>query len=152
EVAVGPSAANECEDFVFGNLPRGDLGDDLLREHIERTLGDQETVELAAMDAVQKCRAFDELVARKRKQAAFGRAVDGGARASDALKKGRDRARRAELADEVHVTDIDAELERRGGDERFQLAVFQALLGIEALLLRETAVMRANMFLPEALG
>jgi hypothetical protein len=37
--------------------------------------------------------------------------------ASDALQQGGDRARRAEMADEIDVPDVDAELERGGGDD-----------------------------------
>jgi hypothetical protein len=40
------------------------------------------------------------------------------------------RARRAELADELDVADVDAELERRGGDQRLELAAFEPLLGL----------------------
>ena len=37
--------------------------------------------------------------------------------AADALQQGRDRARRAEVADQIDVADVDAELERRGRDD-----------------------------------
>jgi hypothetical protein len=42
------------------------------------------------------------------------------------------------------VADIDAELERGGGDHRRRCARFQSLLRIETLLLSEAAVMRDN--------
>ena len=64
------------------------------------------------------------------------------ARAAGALQERRDRARRAELADELDVADVDAELERRRGDERLQLAALQPLLGVQPQLLRHAAVMR----------
>ncbi len=48
--------------------------------------------------------------------------------------------RRRDLADEVHVADVDAELERGRGHERLQLAGLQALLRVEAMLPREAAV------------
>ena len=50
-------------------------------------------------------------------------------------RKRGDRARRAELADEVDVADVDAELERGGRDQRLQLAALEALLGVEPQLL-----------------
>ena len=53
---------------------------------------------------------------------------------SDALQRGRDRARRAELHDQVDRADVDAELERRGRDDGAKLAVLQAMLGVEARL------------------
>ena len=79
---------------------------------------DHQAVELAAAHAVEQRRALDQLVARQREQPALGRAADGVARAADALQEARDRARRAELADEVDVADVDAELQRGGGDQR----------------------------------
>src|SRR5258705_9429816 len=59
---------------------------------------------------------------------------------------------RADLAHEVHVTDVDAELERRGGDERLQRAVLQPMLGVEPNLLRQAAVMRGDRILAEPLA
>ena len=53
------------------------------------------------------------------------------ARASDALQEGRDRARRAELADKIDVADIDAELERRGRHHGGECAGLQPLLRVE---------------------
>ncbi len=65
-------------------------------------------------------------------------------RAPDALQQARDRARRAELAHQVDIADIDAELERCGRDQRFQRTGFQPLFGVETLLLGEAAVMRGH--------
>ena len=65
-------------------------------------------------------------------------------RAPDALQQARDRARRAELAHQVDIADIDAELERSGRDQRFQRTGLQPLFGVEALLLGEAAVMRGH--------
>ena len=74
------------------------------------------------------------------------------ARTADALQERGDRARRADLADEIDVADVDAELERRGRDERAQFAALEALLGVEAKLLGEAAVMRGDRFLAEPLA
>ena len=90
-------------------------------------------------------RAFDQLVARERKQPALGRAVDGMAGAPDALQEARDRARRADLADQVDLADVDAELERGGRHQRLELAVLEPLLGVEPLLLGEAAVVRGHV-------
>src|SRR5215471_5365511 len=72
--------------------------------------------------------------------------------APDALEEGRDRARRPELTDEVDLADVDAELERSGRHQRLELAVLEPLLGVEALLLGEAAVMRRDLILADALG
>ena len=67
---------------------------------------------------IEQRRAFDQLVARQRKEPRLRHAADRVARAPGALQERRDRARRAELADELDVADVDAELERRGRDQR----------------------------------
>src|SRR5256885_9089121 len=71
---------------------------------------------------------------------------------SDALEEGCDRARRPELADEVNLADVDAELERSGGHQRLEFAVLEPLLGIEALLFGEAAVVRGHVIGADALG
>src|ERR1700686_572302 len=107
--AIGPSAADERIELVLAPFLRGDLGDDLLREDVERLLRDAEPIEFAAVNAVDEGRALHQLVAREREQPALGHAVDGMARAPDPLQKTRDRARRTQLADQVDLADIDAE-------------------------------------------
>ena len=92
--------------------------------------------------------AFDEIVARQRKQPALGRAVDGMARAADPLQEAGDGAGRADLADEIDLADVDAEFERGGGDQRPELAGLQALLGVEPLLLAQAAVVGSHIVLP----
>ena len=52
----------------------------------------------------------------------FGSAGDGVAGAADALQERGDAVRRADLADEIDVADVDAELERRGRDQRLERA------------------------------
>ena len=131
---------------------RGDFGDDLLRQHVERLFRNRQPIELAAADAVEQRRAFDQLVAREREQPALGRALDRMSGAPDPLQEARDRARRADLADQIDVADVDAEFERGGGDQRLELAALQTLLGIEPLLLGQAAVMRGQLMLAQALG
>ena len=45
--------------------------------HVKRLLGDYQPIELVAADTIEQRRAFDELVARQRKQPPLGRAGDG---------------------------------------------------------------------------
>ena len=152
ERAEGPGAPEQVEERRFRPILRRDFRDDLLGEHVERLLGDRKPVELAAADAVEERGAFDEIVARERKQAPLGRAADGVAGAADPLQEGRDRAWRADLADEVDVADVDAEFERGGRDQRFQFAALEPLFGREPELLGHAAVMGGDGLLAETLG
>ena len=128
---------------------RIDLRRDLLGEHVERRLRHDQPVELAATGAIDQRRAFDEIVIGEGKQPTFRLAADAMARAADALQEGCDRARRAELADEVHLADIDAELERGGRNHGGERARLQPLLRVEPLFLGEAAVMRGDAHLAE---
>ena len=129
ERAKRPGAPQPLVERRLRPVLRRDFGDDLLGEHVERPARNGQAVELAAADAVDQRGAFDEIVARQRKEPPLRRAADGMAGAADALQKGRDRARRTELADEIDLADVDAELERSGGDQRLQFAALQPLLG-----------------------
>jgi hypothetical protein len=72
--------------------------------------------------------------------------------AANALQKARDRAGRAQLADEVDVADINAEFEGGGGNQGLELGPLEPLLGIESLLLGEAAMMRCHVLLSKQVG
>ena len=50
------------------------------------------------------------------------------------------------------VAHVDAQLERRGGDHQRELARLEALLGVEAALAAQAAVVRGDPLGPEAIG
>jgi hypothetical protein len=60
------------------------------------------------------------------------------------LQAARDRLRRLDLDDEVDGAHVDAELERRRGDEARDLASLEELLDLDPLLARERPVVRAR--------
>src|SRR5215475_14084806 len=150
--AVRPRAPDEREQLVFTVVGTRSFGHDLLRELVERGLVLQHAIEIAASDSTEKRDRLDEVVARHRKHASLRQAGDGVARAPHALQERRDAMGRPELADEIDVTDVDAEFERRGRDERAQLSVLEPRLGIETPLLRETSVMRSDGVFAETLA
>ncbi len=150
QTRVRVRAAHEIEQRVLAPILAGDFGDDLLREHVERIRNHAERIELASVHGVEQRGRFDQFVARERKKAAFRQSADRMAGSADALQERGDRARRSDLADQIDIADVDAELERCGRDQRAQLAAFQALLGLEAQFLGEAAVMRGDRFLAEA--
>ena len=91
-------------------LGRG-LGDDLLGEDVERGHGDLEGVESPRPHGRQEPRALDELVARERVEAAPRRAGTGVVGPTDALEERRDRSGGADLAHELHRTDVNPQLQ-----------------------------------------
>ena len=119
QVAIGIGAAKQLEQCIFGPLPRGDFGGDLLGQHIQGIAGNDEAIQLAAPHRIEQRRALDEIITRERKQSALGRAADRVSRASDALQKRVDRARRSDLADKINATDVKAKLQGCRGHQRF---------------------------------
>ena len=118
QLPVGPGAAEQRVKLVLAAT----LGRRLRRRSAAparraAARGSSSRVELASSHAVEQRRAFDQIVARQREQPPLRRAADRVAGAPDALQEGRDRARRAELADQIDIADVDAELERSGGDQ-----------------------------------
>src|SRR5205807_9434110 len=109
---------------------------DLLRKHVERRIERDDAIELAPAHRTDERRAFDQIVARNRQQPSLRRAADRVPRAADALQERGNAVRRSDLADQIDMTDVDAELERRRGDERLQRARLQSMLRVEANLLR----------------
>src|SRR5688572_12665110 len=77
------------------------------------------------------------------------------ARPADPLQERRDVPRRAQLNRQLDVPNVDAELQRSGGDERAQLAGGELAFGAFTELLREAPVVArdaigAEAFLQEA--
>src|SRR6185436_11838081 len=141
QCAIWISATAQLEQLTLAAVARRDFGNDLLRQHVQGQLRNQQMIELAATDAVEQGSALDQIVARKREQTTLRCSADGVARTPDSLQECIDRARRAELTHQIDVTDVDAELERCSRNQHLQLAALQALLRIEAVLTRETPVM-----------
>jgi hypothetical protein len=134
EMPIGIGAPQELKQPLLIPFQGGDFRCDLLREHIERIGRNVQAVKLAATHRIQQCCAFDEIIARQRKEPALRRATHRMARAADALQEGVDGARRAQLAHQIDIADVNSELKRRGGDERFLFPPLQALLRIQTPL------------------
>jgi hypothetical protein len=93
--------------------------------------------------------SLDELVERERKEPPLRHPPERVPGAPDALEEGRDRTRGADLDHQVHVADVDAELERSGRDERPQLARLQPLLGVQPPRPGEAPVVARNRLFTE---
>ena len=64
--------------------------------------------------------------------------------AADALQAARHRRRRFDLDHQIDRAHVDAELERRGGDQRAQVPALEQVFDLGALRPRQRAVMRAH--------
>ena len=107
-------------------------------------------IEFAAAHAIEQGDAFDQVVTRLREQAALRRGTDRMAGTSHPLQEGGDGARRAELADQVDVADVDAQLQRCRRHQHAKVATLEPLFGIQAQFARQAAVMRGDLFLAQA--
>lgn len=70
------------------------------------------------------------------------------ARPAHALQRARDRARAADLHDQVHLAHVDPQLHGGGRAQQAQLPLAQLLLGLQALLPGDAAVVRARKARP----
>ena len=151
EVAIRSGAAHEVEQLVLVPLARGALGDDLLRQHVERGDRLHDLVEAARADRPRQRRALHQLVARAGEDAALRPHAERVPGAPDALQEGGDAARRADLADEIDRADVDTQFERGRRHQRAQLAVLEPLLQPQPPLLGEAAVVAGDVLLADAL-
>ena len=149
QTRVRPGAMHHLEQRILVPFDAGDFGDELLRQHVQRRRRHDQRVQLAAPHAIQQRHAFQQFVARRRKQPPLRHTADLVAGAADALQERGDAAWRADLADQVDVADVDAEFQRGGGDEHLELAALELLLGIQPQLLGQRTVVRGHVLLAQ---
>ena len=77
QIPVGIGTTDHRKELFLVPLSRRYLGDNLLGQHVERPSGDSQTIELAAPDRIQQCRAFGQIIPGQRKQPPLGRAAHG---------------------------------------------------------------------------
>ena len=140
EIAIGVRPANERVQLFDVPLVARTGRDELLRQHVERRGRNAQRVDGAAAHRPDERRAFQQLIAGRGEEPAFGQRAHPVSRAADALEGNGDRARRAELDDEIDRADIDAEFERGRRDHAAQRAFLETVFGVEANLAREAAV------------
>ena len=153
EIAIGIRAADQREQLVFlPVLGRGAAATICCARMSSGAVRNLQAVQLARANRAHQRRALDQLVARGREEAALRHRAHPVAGAADALQRDGDRARRADLADQIHRADIDAQFERRRRHHRAQLAVLEPRFRFEAQSARQAAVMRQHGILAQPLG
>ncbi len=145
QLGVGGGAARHVPQRVDVVLAgRGDLGHQLLGQHVERRHRRLEQVETSLTHGGQQRGALHQLVARRRVEASGRCPVAVVVGPADALEERADGARGADLAHQLHRTHVDAELERRRGHQRPQVAGPQAGLDDAPARGRQAAVVRGD--------
>ena len=153
EVAIRP-ARRTARTSRLRSIPcAATSADDLLREHIERLVRDDEPVQFAATDAHRS--------ARRTRRARRAKAETGG---PWACRRRCDRSARR-VAGSVAIDRGEPSWQTRSTSPismpssseavatiALQLAALQALLGVEPLFLGEAAVMRGDAVIAEAFG
>ena len=156
ELGVGERPTYECVELLLVPLLGRAGGDDLLGQDVDGCGRDTDPIESAASDGPHEGRALEELVSRRRKEAAPGTKPERVSRASHPLQEGGDAPRGADLADEIDEPDVDSELERRGGDQGAKLSVPQEPLHALPPLAREAPVVGHHLVgaetLPQPVG
>ena len=125
-----------------------------MRENVERAQGRADAVEFSGADRAHRSRGLQEFVAGQREEHALGHAPEPVTGAAHPLQECRKRARRADVADQVDMSDVDAEFKRSGGDDDRHIARLELPLGGETDALVEAAVVCGDLvhaeFLPES--
>ena len=147
ELGEAVGAGDERVQLVDGDdvgLRRGGDRDDLLGEDVERVARHDGRLDPALAHELRDDRALEQVGAELGEDAALADVADVVAGAPDALQAAADGLRRLDLEHEIDGAHVDAELERRGGDEARQLAGLEHLLDDDALLARERPVVGAR--------
>ena len=115
--AIGIRAAEYVEQLLLEPIIGSAHSNNLLGQHVKRSFRNHERVEFSRFDGAHKCCAFDQFVARCGEDAAFGNGSAPVSGAADALQHHGNRARRADVADKVDVSDVNTEFQRSRGHQ-----------------------------------
>ena len=152
QIAIRIRGAHHREEFFLVPFAGCSRGDQLLSQDVERRIRDLDFVENPGADGADHRGAFDQFVTRRAEEPALGQRSHPVTGAADALQGGGDGARRSDLADQVHRADIDAQFQRRSGDDRAQFAALETLLGFQAQRTRQASMMRQDGGFAQAFG
>ncbi len=134
EVSVGPGASDEGIERPLVPGLDGTGGHQLLGEDVQRLLRNVDGVELPLLHGANQRRGLHQLVAGERDEEAFADAREVVASTAHPLEEDAHGPRARQLDDDVHASNVDAQLERGGGHHRPELAGLQLLLGGEPQL------------------
>ena len=131
EVREGRRPADEREEVVDAPLAEGHRRDEVLREDVEGVARHARLLDGALLHRLRDRGTREEVAAVLREDDAARDGVDLVARPADPLHAARDGRRRLDLHDEVDRPHVDAELERRGRDDRREASGLERVLDLE---------------------
>ena len=120
---------------------------ELLSEHVERVAREVRLLDQPLMHAVDDNRRFEQISSMLREDLADARLTDLMTGPTDALHARRHRAGRRNLHHKVDRTHVDAEFQRRRGDEPLQVAPLEFVLDLESTLPGERTVVSLHQLL-----
>ena len=144
ERTVRPRPSHQCKELVLGVLTARGFGDDLLSEHVARSIVRHDAVQLAAPDRSDERDALDEIVAGGGKHPPLWRADHCVSGSTNPLKKSRDAVRRSNLADQIDVPDVDPKFERGRCHERLERTGLEARFRVEPPLFGQAPMVRGD--------
>ena len=140
EVGEVVRAPDELVQLVDRDLLVGAHGHDLLGEHVQRVARDHRLLDRARLHPLDHDGRLEQVGAVLREDAPSRDGTQLVSRPTNPLQAAGDRLRRLDLDHEVDGAHVDAELERRGGDEARDLALLEQLLDFDPLLSGQRAV------------
>lgn len=152
ESAIGMGAAHESPQILDADFRARHGGHDLLGENVERRFRNRDPIELAQADGSHGGCRLHELVARQGKDDPPGDGTESVTRPADSLQERRQRTRRAEMANEIYVTDVDSEFEGGGGDDHREGSRLEALFGGNPRVAGWAPVMGGDLAFAESLS
>src|SRR5215472_7813876 len=150
KIAIRVGTANGLKQFLFLPIFCGTHGYNLLGKNVERRFGYREAIEIALANGSRQRGAFEQVVARRGEEAAFGNRSAPVARAANALQGRGNGARRADLANQINAADVDAQFERSRSNEGADFTRLQFLLCGKAQLARQAAVVCGDRIFSQA--
>ena len=151
KLAKRRAADDEFEQGVDLPLPHADLGDDLLAQHVQGLAAQRDGVKFSAGDGVEQRRALHQLVARQRHQPTLRNAVHTVTGTPHPLQQPRDAAGGAQLADQVHLADVDTQFQRCRGHQYLEFSGLEPLLGHQPVLPGKAAMVGGDLVLAAAI-
>ncbi len=148
---IRPRAPHQRERVVLGKILARDHRHQLLREHVQRPVGNARDLEISRAHPAHDRGRLHQLIARDRKEPALGNAASMVGSATDPLQRDREAARGFELHHQIDRAHVDAQLQRRRRHRAAHLAALQFLLGCEPHRPSQRSVVRHHLVLAQPL-